>query len=418
MNKAAIVILDGLGDRPQTTLNGLTPLEAARTPNLDALVKRGMCGMVDPLSPGMPVGTQTGAGLLMGMDPNDVHKLSRGIVESAGVNLNVKPGDIAIRCNFATIKKVADGWSILDRRAGRIREETKALASALDGLDLGNGITASFEAATQHRAVLKLSGSGLTDEISDTDPGSASQNPTFQACFPLNAREGSGERTAAAINSFFKISHDILQSHTINKQRSAKGLMPANAVLCRGAGQGRHVKNIINRFGFTASVIAGELTILGLARLFNFNPITSPTFTSSADTDIHGKIKSTIQALNQSDLAFLHIKAPDIFSHDIDPIGKSRFLEKMDGELGPLLEQNIVIGISADHSTDSRTGNHTGDPVPSIIFNPHGRRDSIQTFGESSCMQGGIGRILSHQFLLSVLDAVGLISNYRPSIWT
>ena len=109
--KGVIIILDGLGDRPSSLLNGATPLEAADTANLDQLASRGQCGQVDPFIPGMPVGTQTGTSLLMGVAPKDAYQLTRGPIEASGVGIPIQPGDVALRCNFATLETENDRLS-------------------------------------------------------------------------------------------------------------------------------------------------------------------------------------------------------------------------------------------------------------------------------------------------------------------
>jgi len=405
--KGIMIILDGLGDCPQTALNGMTPLEAARTPNLDHLLEKGQCGLVHPISPGIPVGTQTGTGLLFGLPPHEIHKLTRGTVEAAGVGMMVQPGDVALRCNFATVKKDEHGWEIIDRRAGRIREGRKELAEALDGLDLGNGITSSFRAATQHRAILKLSGPGLSAKISDTDPGSAARPARVLESYGLNKVESSSVKTAEALNRFFVQSTQILKEHPVNLARMAEGRQPANGIISRGAGMVRNVQSIINKMGLVASVIAGEHTLLGLSSLFGFKTITSEHFTSLSDTDLDGKVLAATEALKQSNLVFLHIKATDIFAHDLNPLGKRDFIEKVDTSLKYLLKEDLVIGITADHSTDSRTGNHTGDPVPTILASPHGRRDTVSSYGEIQCTKGGLGQITANEYLHCLLNTMG-----------
>ncbi|MCK4708256.1 MAG: phosphoglycerate mutase, partial [Gammaproteobacteria bacterium] len=140
MYKGLMIILDGVGDRPNSALNGQTPLEAAKTPVMDKLLFAGCCGLVDPLSTGYPVDTHTGAAALMGMARADLVSLARGSVEAAGVGVDMRPGDILLRANFATMQD--DGSTIIDRRAGRISKGTAELSLTLQDVDLGDGITA------------------------------------------------------------------------------------------------------------------------------------------------------------------------------------------------------------------------------------------------------------------------------------
>lgn len=408
-----IIILDGLGDRPVPVLDGATPLEAAHTPNMDELVSRGRCGLIDPLYPGVPVSTHTGAGVLFGINTRDAYKLPRGPVEAAGTGLPIMPGDIALRCNFATLRVDADGLEVIDRRAGRIHEDTTELAEALQEITLEDGFSASVRPATGHRAVMRLSGPGPLPVVSDTDPGSCPGRSHVLTCHTLDTDNPLGEQTANAVNAFIRAAHQRLDGHPVNRKRIQQGLLPANGIITRGAGSIRKLHNITHHLGLSTALVAGERTIIGLAHLSNFAVICRPEFTSMSDTSLEAKVSATLAALRDHDLVYLHIKAPDIFSHDRDPEGKKAFLERVDEALAPLLTRDIVIGVSADHSTDSNTGRHCGDPVPSLLCAPAGRRDLCREFGETQCISGGLGRISARGFLLSLLDEMGRMQNYR-----
>ena len=130
--KFLMMIFDGIGDRPVKELNGKTPLEAAKTPNLDSLAKSGVNGLMDTISPGVIPGSDTGHLAMLGYDPFEVYT-GRGPFEAAGIGLELKPEYIAFRCNFATIQN----GKITNRRAGRIKEGTKELAKAVNDIDLG-----------------------------------------------------------------------------------------------------------------------------------------------------------------------------------------------------------------------------------------------------------------------------------------
>ncbi len=410
-----MIILDGLGDRPAASLGALTPLEAAATPNLDRLAAAGLCGMMDPLIPGVPVATHTGTGLLMGLSPRDALQLSRGPVEAAGIGLSIQPGDVALRCNFATLEPTEDGFRILDRRAGRIREGMGELAKALNNIPLSHGISAMLRPATQHRAVLRLTGPGLSAAISDTDPGAGVDSGSVLISYSLDPDDSLGPKTAEALNRFVREAYERLKEHPVNQEREARGLPPANGIITRGAGIIRSLNNLVNHLGLNAALVAAERTVLGLGQLFNYTVISDERFTSLTDTDLKAKVEATLAALEQHDLVFLHIKAPDICAHDFNPLGKKDFLERVDSELIPLFSTEHVLGVTGDHSTDCNTGRHCGDPVPTIFYSPNGRRDSCERFGESSCLAGGLGRIPATSLLSSVLDAMGYMHNFRRS---
>ncbi len=412
--KGLMFILDGLGDRPAEILGGRTPLEAARTPRMDSLLERGMGALVDPLIPGVPVDTHTGTALLTGVSSRDIHGLRRGPVEAAGAGIVLKEGEVALRCNFATVEKVDGEYHIKDRRAGRLDEEVVAdLSVSLRDIDLGEGILASVHPATQHRAVLHLQGSGLSADISDSDPMSG-EKLTIKPFRALLSANHAAQRTAKALNDFTEFANQLLENHPLNIHRKNAGLLEANGIICRGAGQWFNIKSVLQYHHLKSALVTGDCTIAGLGRLLDYSIFTAPEFSALANTDICRKISYCLRALEDHDIVFVHIKAPDICSHDFDPVRKRGFLERFDSCLDKLDRDDLVIGIGGDHSTNSNRGEHCGDPVPSLLYSPGGRRDSCKSFGESECLRGGMGRISSNTFLLSMLNSMGRLHNFRP----
>jgi 2,3-bisphosphoglycerate-independent phosphoglycerate mutase len=421
MTKALIIVLDGLGDRPIKDLQEKTPLEYAETPFFDKLVSKGMCGQIDPLKPGIPVSTHTGMALLMGLATKDVASLSRGPVEAYGIDLNMQAGDLVLRCNFAHVENSYDeklpGLKIIDRRSGRINQQTDLLSQAISGIDLAYGIQAKVYPTTQHRAILHLSGHQLSADISDTDCSRV--KPAFvQQCKALVNNEAS-IHTAEIINYFTYQAHLILDKHPINKQRISQGKVPANGLICRSAGKITTINNVLNHYKIKTAVVSGESTVLGLAKIFGFTDITRPEFTALIDTDLEKKIQLSMDALEEHDLVYLHIKGTDICAHDHQADLKVQFIEKVDKTLAHFFADNsledTIIAITADHSTDTNTGFHSGDPVPSLIYSPHGRIDNCHSFSEFECMSGGLNRLTASSFLLLVLDQMGYLHNFKKN---
>ena len=415
--KGIVIILDGLGDRPATALGGRTPLEAAATPNLDALARRGLCGLLHPLAPWVPVGTQTGVGLLMGLPPADVGQLNRGPVEAAGVGVALKSGDVALRCNFATLRRDGAGFGIVDRRAGRVQRHRDALADAVDGLRLDGAITTRFVPTTGHRAVLVLSGAHLSGSISDTDPGAGYKEQGLLRCEPLDTppeEAAAAARTAGAVNAFIRRSYDVLTDHPANRERERENLLPANGILTRGAGQVGPLRNQLAHLGLRVAVVTGERTAMGLARLYGFDVVTEPAFTAGPDTDLDAKVRAVQDALGEHDLVYLHIKAPDVLAHDGDRNGKRAFIERADAALEPLLTSEHVVVVTGDHSSDAELGRHVGDPVPVGLAAPRSRTDAVEAFGETACLAGGLGQLSAADLLHALLDHMNRLPNYRP----
>ena len=395
--KAVILIADGLGDLPVAELGGQTPLEAADTPILDGMAEVGAYGLVDPILEGEIPNTDSGVGQLLGLLPEQAGRLHRGPVEAAGAGRPLCEGEVAVRANFATLEDRPNGLWVTDRRAGRITEYVEELAQAIDNIDLGDGVHAEFRPTDQHRGVLVLSGPGLDAAVSDTDPGDSGNPGPVLESRPL--------QPGAALKA-----HRRLQDHPVNRARQAAGKPVASGIITRGAGSGFRLGSRIQALGLRAAVVAGCNTVLGLARLFSFDTVYKPAFTAALDTDLHGKVMAALDALQDHDLAYVHIKASDLCAHDRLPVAKRDFLARLDQALAPLVSAGVVVALSSDHTTDSNTGAHTADPVPSLIFDPsaavEGSRRRIN-FGETACATGTMERQRSHEFLGRVLEAMG-----------
>jgi len=404
--QAVILIVDGLGDLPNSTLDGLTPLEAAHTPVLDRLATAGWYGLVDPGVEDEIPHTDSGVGLLLGLPPELCAVLHRGPVEAAGAGRPLRAGEIAVRANFATVEERSDGLWVTDRRAGRITERVDELAEVLDGLDLGDGVRAEFWPTDQHRGVLVLTGPGLDAAVSDTDPGDAGNPGFILESRPLRP---AAKRTAAKVNRFVHLAHQRLDGHPVNRERRAAAKPPATGVITRGAGVWVQPPNRLAAKGLRAAVVAGCNTVLGLARLFDFDTVQNPAFTAALDTDLDGKVIAALAALQDHDIVYVHVKAADLCAHDRNPRGKRAFLERLDHALAPLASADVVVALTADHTTDSNTGAHTADPVPSLLFDPlrpsSPGRGGVR-FGEAACRAAHTPRLRSHELLDRILERI------------
>ncbi len=403
--KCALLIIDGLGDLPVPELDGKTPLEAAYTPVLDSLAGGGLYGLVDPIIPGEIPNTHSGAGMLLGLLPEQARRLKRGPVEAAGAGRDLAAGEIAVRANFASLEARDQVLFVTDRRAGRITAGTDELAALLSDVDLGDDVHANLVATDQHRGVLVLSGPGLDASVSDTDPGDGTLPAALKLCRPLSL---AAELTASKINHFIDEAHRRLVDHPINIARVRDGKPPASGLITRGAGARFRVDNVLHTHGISAAVVSGCNTVRGLGRVFGFDTVSDPRFTAALDTDLHAKVAAVRTAFRDHDMVFLHVKAPDICSHDRNPLAKRDFLQRLDEALESLLETGAVIAVAADHTTDSNSGFHTADPVPALISQPgSGRPASRVKFGEAACRQGNMSRQVSSEFLMRLIHTMG-----------
>jgi len=410
--RGLIVVIDGLGDRPLDEFGGLTPLEAAVRPNLNRLASEGVTGLVDPVAVGVRVGTDVGSLALFGYNPLRVY-WGRGPIEAEGVYLELEPGDVAFRANFATVDEEG---RIVSRRAGRIRSGTAELAAALDGMRLDDDAVALFRAATEHRAVLVLRGTRLSPLVTDSDPGQLGEGLKPLTVKARVSGAPAAERTASLANEFIRRAAEVLAEHSVNREREKKGLLPANYILLRGAGVRKHMRPLSERFNISCACVVAESTIVGVARMAGFDILTSERFTANIDTDVEGKMEMAFEALGRYDLVVVHYKGTDIASHDAKPEEKKAFIEKIDAAIGRLLEEadgmNLYIGVTSDHSTPCSLREHSADPVPVLLWGRDVLRDDVAEFGERACARGGLSRITANGFLLTLLDYLGVTYRY------
>lgn len=391
MLKTILLIMDGLGDLPSP--KGKTPLSSAKTPNMDKMAREGMCGMLSPLGRGNVPGSDTSHLTLLGY-PYWKYYCGRGPLEALGSGVVLRKGDVAFRANFATVEK----GQVVDRRAGRIETAlARKLEKYVRKIKVA-GCEVIFRSTVEHRGVLILRGAGLGGEVSDTDPHA--RGPVLKS---RAFREGS-EKTAKALNEFTLKAMGALGKAPENKKRE----LPANAVLCRGAGAYCEVEPFAKRNGFLGACVAGGALYRGVANYIGMDVLAVSGATGAKDTDLKAKGKKAASALKNHDFVFVHVKGTDSFSHDEDCGGKRKFIEKVDKELIPMLmktDANIVV--SGDHSTPCVLGKHTGHEVPILFWGMGFRKDKTRSFDELSCMRGGMGHLDGWDLFPVMVNAMG-----------
>ena len=395
--RVLLVVCDGLGDRPTPALGGRTPLQAAATPNLDWFAAQGACGQVDVIAPGIRPGSDTAHLALFGYDPFVVYS-GRGPFEAAGVRLDVQEGDVAFRCNFATLD--ARG-RIVDRRAGRIREGTDELAASLPDQTF-DGVEVAFRSGTEHRGALRLRGTNLDPRVTDGDP-----HELGVPAAEVKALVPEAEKTARIVNQFVSHAKRVLATHPVNRSLIKNGRPPANVILTRGAGRLSEIQPLTDRWGLRFAAVAGVALVKGICRVVGMILLDVKGATGGLDSDFDAKIAAAMAALEAYEVVIVSIKAPDIAGHDGDPEEKVRVIERIDRSLAPLREAirpDWVFGITADHSTPSATGDHSADPVPLLVYTEDIRRDEVDRFDEIAVATGSLSRIRGLDVLPLLLD--------------
>ncbi|XP_057816147.1 uncharacterized protein LOC131029611 isoform X1 [Cryptomeria japonica] len=395
--RLALILVDGIGDVAIPSLGFLTPLQAARTPNLDAMACAGVSGLMDPVEPGLSCGSDTAHLSLLGYDPR-VYYRGRGAFESMGAGLAMSPGDIAFKSNFAT-------WDektriVTSRRADRhFEKEGPIFCAALDGMTLPSfpKYEVRVRYATEHRCGVVVKGPKLSGNISGTDP--LKDNRLLLEAAPLDDTE-EAKHTAAVVNELSKEISRILTSHPLNKERSLQGKTIANVVLLRGCGIRIEVPSFEQKHNLWPCMVAPTKIIAGLGLSLGIDILEAPGATGDYRTLLTSKVKAIAKALSAPleppphifvpgkedskpgrsegyDFGFLHIKAIDDAGHDKATMLKVKAFEAVDkavGQLVRLLWQAERSGaayyslcITGDHSTPVEYGDHSYEPVPFTI---------------------------------------------------
>ncbi len=412
-----MVVLDGAADRPGPSM---TPLDAANTPHLDALVKRGSLGSMYTVGKGIAPESDAGVFSLLGYDPLEVH-LARGVVETLGAGVNFHDGDLALRAGFATVQ----GDKLVDRRAGRdlAPEEARELGAALNReLRLKEGVSFEFKATVGHRAVVVFrSGSHkFSSDISNFDPAyvrkgniSVAQPGANQYNIPkCEALDSSPEAimTAALVNEFGFKTRQVLEHHPVNEKRRRMDKTPANFVLMRDAGTSKpRVKGFNKTWALKAAMVADLPAELGIGRLLGMYVREIPTGTALAD--YRERAELVLRLAGDYDFVYLHLKGPDEPGHDSLPELKKQRIEEIDSGFFSTLQkasklQRMLLCVTCDHCTPWRDKGHSDDPVPVLVVGGTVKPDGSCRFTEANAQGGTLGMLARGKMLLERLKQI------------
>ncbi len=380
--KIVLVVLDGLGGLPNPE-TGKTELETASTPNLDQLATKGICGLIDLVSPGITPGSGPGHLALFGYDPV-TFAIGRGALEAVGIDFDLEPGDVAARGNFCTIDEAS---LVTDRRAGRIStEKCTELCRLLDGLVIER-VKLFVRPVREHRFVVVFRGDNIFPDVSDSDPQQIGVAPKI-----VTALKPQADRIASIANQFITRAKVILADH-----------YPANMVLLRGFSQRPQLPTMGEVYKLKPAVIASYPMYRGLAKLVGMEAL-------ETGTSIEDELTTLKRNYANYDFFFLHIKATDSAGEDGNFNGKVAVIEQVDSALTHLLSiAPDVIVVTGDHSTPALLKGHSWHPVPIILYSKWCRLDRVSEFSESACVLGGLGRFPATQVMpLAMANALKL----------
>ena len=424
LKKIVYVILDGLGDDPLDALGGKTPLEAASTPNLDRLARDGRNGYVTTVGEGIAPESDIAVFAILGYDPHE-HHTGRGPLESVGVGVEVRDGDLAYRVNFATVEADDDGWAIVDRRVGRdlTSEEAHALADEVNEKVALEGATFDFRATIGHRGVLVIrSDEGpLSAEVENSDPAYGRQGAlgvakeTFDNqvvhVTPVAGHEGdtAAQRAASLTNEWLRASHEVLEASEVNAERRSAGKLAGNFILTRDGGD--HLPKLVpfkEKFGPQMGCFVEMPVELGIARLTGMGIVEAPTGIPAAE-QYEKWADLALEAISGYDGLYIHIKGPDVPAHDGDHEGKIASIEEIDSIFFSRLLDSLdlkrsILAVTADHSTSCARKAHTDGPVPLLVSGGGVSADAVESYGESASRRGALGHLLGPQIMPNLVD--------------
>lgn len=407
--KGIIFVIDGMGDRPVKELGNKTPLESARTIYMDKMVEEGITGIMDTIRPGVRPGSDTAHLTLLGYNPYEVYT-GRGPFEAAGIHVDVEPGDIAFRCNFATAE---DDLTVIDRRAGRISSRTDEIADTINQMKLDDNVEVIFKESDAHRAVLVLRGEGLSDKITDADPKHEGNKPKT-----VKATDDSEEAkyTAELVNKFVEQSYEMLKEHPVNLKRIEEGKNPANIVLPRGGGEVPSVEPFEEKYGLKGVCVAETGIIKGIAKIAGMDIVDIPGATGGITTDLESVRDYIVKYAKDDNYDFMlvNVDGADECGHDGAAFDKRDFIEKIDTLIMKELYEidDIVLFVTADHSTPVGVMDHSGDPVPVFIKADGLRVDDITEYGERQAAKGGLCRIRGTDVMYIIRDLMNVITKF------
>src|SRR5215475_7068442 len=381
--KLVLLVLDGLGDLATKAQNYLTPLEAATTPNLDALTQDAAQGRMIPVAPGITPGSGPGHLGLFGYDPLEF-QVGRGVIEALGLGLELRAGDVAARANFCTLDEKG---IVTDRRAGRIdtsvceelcallSEKVKKIGDAQVIIKPGKG----------HRFVVLFRGKGLEGPLTDADPHR--EGLPVPKVAPVNPKSVKAKKAAKLVADFYKAALPI-----ISKKK------PANGFLLRGIPHQPQTPTFRERYGLRPGCIAVYPMYKGLAQLVGMTKLEGPQ-------TIAEQFERYLAEYDNYDYFFIHYKYTDMYGEDGNFEAKKKAIEDFDAALPIFLKKKPdVLAITGDHSTPCVMKGHSWHPVPVLLASAFSGSDKLDRFTETGANQGSLG-VFEAKYLIRLMQA-------------
>lgn len=395
--KRLIIIADGMSDNPLDELGRKTPLQIAKHPAMDSLVKRGICGTIKTLPDELEAGSDVAIMSILGYNPLKYY-CGRGPIEAASIGVHLNRNDIAFRCNLITKKKD----KLKDYSAGHIENKQAKKMITKINKELGSKGEIEFYSGVSYRHLLILRGKKYSDKLICTPPHDAVGKKIENVL--VKSKDKESIKTANILNQMIISSENILQNHLENKKRVKLGLNPANMIWPWGQGRKPMIKSIKEIYGIKGAVISAVDIVKGLGILAGLDIINVPGATGYFDTDYEAKAEYAIKCLEKYDLVIVHVEATDEAGHSGDPNLKIRAIEDLDKRMiSHILKQingEYSVALLPDHPTPCDIKTHTKKPVPYAIFSTRMQNNNLNgSFNEEYINNNSIGELKGTEFL-------------------
>ena len=383
--KYVIVLGDGMADRPIDELGGMTPLEYAQTPQMDALAAAGEIGMVHTIPEGMSPGSDTANLSVLGYDPK-IYYSGRSPLEALSIGVDMKPTDVSLRCNIVTLSEKEKNYEdkkILDHSSGEISTEEAAILIDAVKKELETDIY-KFYVGTSYRHLLIWQ----QGQVVDLTPPHDVLGQTVGQYLPEDA----------VLKEMMKKSYDILVNHPINVERKKKGQNPANACWFWGAGTRPSLSSFQEKTGLKGAMISAVDLLKGIAVGASMKNISVEGANGGLNTNYEGKAQAAVDALTKEDCDFVyvHLEAPDEMGHQGSVERKVQAIENLDARvIAPIkagLEQagaEFRMLVMPDHPTPISLRTHTGDSVPYLLYDSTKVQQNSWKYNEREAEQSG-----------------------------
>ncbi len=404
--KCIMILLDGVGDRSYSELNHLTPLQAARTPFLDRLVRDGASGLYHAGLLGQAFPSETAHFAIFGYGMREFP--GRGALEALGAGIPIDSGEVALLAHFVTVEPSSGGTLVLvDGKPEASDEEVTALIQAI-GTYSAEGVEVQLHHTHGYRGIVTLSG--------DVAPFITDSDPLYEGC-PVAAvvpwadvaDKKAPLKTSNILGSYLEWAHNTLNVHPVNVTRQAEGRPVLNGLVTQRAGRLKTVTPFSKMWGLRGLSIASGMIYHGLAGYLGMD-VCDVADTPHPGRDLAERLESALAALRDHDFIHVHTKMPDQAAHTKDPAYKTKVLELLDQGIGTVFkaltaQPELLIVIAADHSTPS-TGPliHSGEAVPLVFYGPGIRRDRVRHYDEVSAAAGALGMVRGKELMYLVLN--------------